>query len=121
MLTGFDHVQIAIPATASERCRKFYSGLLAIEEVPRPVELHSREGFWLSGAGVNIHFGVDPNFTPAKKAHLAFRVADLDGLASQLEAEGLPVNWDTTLPTIRRLFTEDPVGNRLELIQEADS
>ncbi|MBX2854615.1 MAG: glyoxalase [Rhodobacteraceae bacterium] len=119
MLTGFDHVQIAIPATSSELCRQFYAGLLALEEVPRPDELMSREGFWLNGPGVNIHFGVDPNFTPAKKAHLAFRVADLDGLAVRLEAEGLPVNWDTVIPTVRRLFTEDPVGNRLELIQDA--
>jgi hypothetical protein len=41
--------------------------------------------------------------------------AELDPLAARLAASGAPVRWDDAL-TLRRFYTEDPWGNRLELL-----
>ena len=55
----------------------------------------------------------------ARKAHPGLRVSDLDDLAQRLAGAGYEPKWDTDLPDIRRFHVSDPVGNRLEIIQEA--
>jgi hypothetical protein len=81
--------------------------------------LRSRGGVWfaLDGGG-QLHVGVEEPFTPARKAHPAFRLTaeELDGLASRLETAGERVEWDDSLPGVRRFYTADPWGNRLELL-----
>jgi len=65
--------------------------------------------------------GVEEPFAPARKAHPAFRLpaAELDELAARLEAAGARVEWDDSLPAVRRFYTVDPWGNRLELLATA--
>lgn len=81
--------------------------------------MRSRGGVWfaLDGGG-QLHVGVEEPFTPARKAHPAFRLTaeELDGLASRLETAGERVEWDDSLPGVRRFYTADPWGNRLELL-----
>jgi predicted enzyme related to lactoylglutathione lyase len=61
--------------------------------------------------------GVEEPFAPAQKAHPAFRVDDLDALAATVEQAGHEVRWNDEVPGTRRFHTDDPFGNRLELIQ----
>ena len=58
---------------------------------------------------------------PARKAHPAFRLpaAELDELAKRLQAAGKQVEWDDSLPSVRRFYTADPWGNRLEVLAPA--
>ncbi len=65
-----------------------------------------------------LHIGVQEPFAPAMKAHPGLRVAPggLDALATRLTAAGFPVVWDDALADVRRFFTEDPWGNRIELV-----
>ena len=65
-----------------------------------------------------LHVGVAEPFSPARKAHPALSVAgaELDALASRLTAAGVEVIWDDALPDTRRFYSEDPWGNRIELI-----
>ena len=65
-----------------------------------------------------MHIGVEQDFRPARKAHPAFRLSNvgLDALAARLIMGGSPVRWDKELPEVRRFYTEDPWGNRLELL-----
>jgi predicted enzyme related to lactoylglutathione lyase len=90
-----------------------------LEELGKPEPLRSRGGVWfaLDGGG-QLHVGVEQPFAPARKAHPAFRLAaqDLDRLANRLEAQGERVEWDDSLPGVRRFHTTDPWGNRLELL-----
>lgn len=62
--------------------------------------------------------GVEEPFVPAHKAHPAFRLTaeGLDELAGRLEAADERVEWDHSLPGVRRFYTTDPWGNRLELL-----
>jgi len=64
--------------------------------------------------------GVEKDFAPQKKAHPAFCVRDLDGLAQRLAGAGYPVIWDDALPERRRFYTADPFGNRIEFIANGD-
>jgi hypothetical protein len=61
---------------------------------------------------------VEESFAPATKAHPALRVdpTTLDQIAERLAAAGAEVNWDDALPEVRRFFTSDPWGNRLEVL-----
>jgi hypothetical protein len=70
------------------------------------------------GDGGQLHVGVEEPFAPAQKAHPAFRLSaeELNGLAARLEAAGERVEWDDSLPGLRRFYIADPWGNRLELV-----
>jgi hypothetical protein len=37
-------------------------------------------------------------------------------LAERLTLAGAPVHWDAEIPGVARFFTEDPWGNRIELL-----
>lgn len=115
-MRGIDHVQLAIPAGAEECCRAFYVGLLGMGEVAKPPALAARGGLWVRSGVVELHLGVEADFRPARKAHPAIRVADIDALGSRLTAAGFDVTWDELVAGTRRLFTHDPLGNRLEFI-----
>jgi len=61
---------------------------------------------------------VNTGFAPATKAHPGLSVgeAELDALAARLSDAGAPVVWDDRHPGVRRFFTADPFGNRVELL-----
>jgi hypothetical protein len=92
--------------------------LLGLEELEKPEPLRSRGGAWFALGRGELHVGVEEPFAPARKAHPAVRVAstELDDLAERVGAAGAPVEWDDALPGVRRFYTADPWGNRLELL-----
>ena len=115
-------MQIAAPSGCEDEARRFFGGLLGLEELAKPEPLRPRGGVWFAlAAGRQLHVGVEEPFAPAGKAHPAFRLpaAELDELAARLEAAGARVEWDDSLPTVRRFYTADPWGNRLELLATA--
>ncbi|HEY5105323.1 MAG TPA: VOC family protein [Caulobacteraceae bacterium] len=117
ILQAIDHVQVAIPAGAEDAARAFYSGLLGLPEKAKPPELAKRGGCWFESAGVKVHLGVESPFTPAKKAHIAFRVDDVRALANRARAGGFEVIDDDHLPGHDRIYIHDPFGNRLEFLR----
>ncbi|WP_376771011.1 hypothetical protein [Microvirga soli] len=66
---------------------------------------------------MRIHLGIEEDFRPARKAHPAIAVADLDALARLLSEAGHEPTWDDSIPEVRRFYVQDPVGNRIELMQ----
>ena len=114
-----DHVQVAAPPGFEAEARRFFGELLGLEELEKPEALRARGGAWFAlGGGGELHVGVEEPFTAARKAHPAFRLpaAEVDELAKRLEAAGAQVEWDDSLPVVRRFYTADPWGNRLELL-----
>jgi hypothetical protein len=86
-------------------------------EVEKPPVLAARGGAWFRSGGAEIHCGVEADFHPTRKAHPGLLTADLDGLAAAGEAAGQPVEWDPNFPGHRRLYVNDPVGNRVEMLE----
>lgn len=118
-VVGLDHVQLAGPAGCEAEARRFFSGLLGLPEVEKPAPLRARGGVWFEAGAQQLHVGVEDPFEPARKAHPALRVAsgaDLDEIAGRLIGAGAPVVWDEALTDVRRFYTEDPWGNRVELL-----
>jgi catechol 2,3-dioxygenase-like lactoylglutathione lyase family enzyme len=114
-----DHVQLAAPPGCEPEARRFFGDLLGLKELEKPEPLRSRGGAWFAlGSGGQLHVGVEEPFAPARKAHPAFRLsaADLEELAKRLDVAGERVEWDDSLPGVRRFYTADPWGNRLELL-----
>lgn len=121
MILAIDHVQLAMPPQQEDRAREYYRDLLGLQEVPKPEALAPRGGCWFQSGRVAVHLGVQEDFVPAKKAHPAFIVSDLDALKERLESAGYEVIVDTSVPGVKRFHTADPFGNRLEFIQEGQS
>jgi catechol 2,3-dioxygenase-like lactoylglutathione lyase family enzyme len=118
---SLDHVQVAAPPGCEMQARQFYGELLGLSELAKPTALEGRGGVWFALGAGQLHVGVEREFTPARKAHPAFRVTPqaLDELARRLDAAGVRVDWDHELPKVRRFFTQDPWGNRIELLAPA--
>ncbi|MGB8179608.1 MAG: VOC family protein [Acidimicrobiales bacterium] len=111
-----EHVQLAIPAGEEGRCDDFYVGLLGFAMLEKPPALAARGGRWYQRDHAILHLGVDPHFVPATKAHPALVVDDYAALMSRLEGAGVTTRPDDTIPGRRRCHLDDPVGNRIELI-----
>ncbi len=111
------HVQLAMPAGEEDQARRFYGDLLGMMEVPKPENLARRGGCWFESGDAKVHLGVEEDFHPARKAHPAFVVDNLEELRSKLAAAGIfckneepPMGFDQT-------YVSDPFGNRIELMQ----
>jgi catechol 2,3-dioxygenase-like lactoylglutathione lyase family enzyme len=116
-IVGLHHVQLAAPAGSEDRLRWFYGDVLGLPEVAKPPVLAARGGVWFRSAHVELHLGVEEDFRPARKAHPGLLVAGLDELARRIEAHGVGVEWDDSLPGFRRCYVADPFGNRVELLE----
>jgi catechol 2,3-dioxygenase-like lactoylglutathione lyase family enzyme len=113
---AIDHVQLAMPPGREDDARKFYGGVLGMNEIPKPAELAKRGGVWFSTGGVQIHLGVETDFRPAKKAHPALQTLVFEEVKSRLAAHGIEVVEDHAIPGTRRFYIQDCFGNRLEII-----
>ena len=89
-----------------------------MHEVSKPPQL-SPSGCWFESEGVRVHLGVDPDFTPAQKAHPAFLVKDVSLLRDRLEAAGVATQDEAPIEGFVRFFAHDPFGNRIEFMQQA--
>ena len=112
------HVQLAIPPGSEPQCRRFYADVLGWRKLEKPEALKVRGGLWFAAGASELHLGVEADFRPARKAHPAFAVSDLDELAARLRAAGAPVEFDDAIPGLRRFYTADAVGNRIEFLEE---
>ena len=114
---GIDHIQLAMPPGQEDTARTFYSGLLNIPEVPKPPELAKRGGVWFENGFVKVHLGIDSDFHPARRAHPGLLVRNLRTLVRKLRESGVNVSEGEVLPGYDHVYTADPFGNRLELME----
>lgn len=118
-ILSIDHVQIAMPAGKEDKARTFYVEQLGFTEIPKPPDLAKRGGAWFQAGNVQIHLGVEAEFRPARKAHPAFIVDDLDLLITRIQRAGFET--DTSQPPLdgyKRAHIFDPFGNRIELMEK---
>lgn len=106
-----------MPPGKEAEARAFYQGVLGIPEVAKPANLAMRGGCWFERGTLKVHLGVEQAFRPARKAHPAFRVENLQTLKDLLLATGYSYKTDEPLEGYDRLYIDDPFGNRIELIE----
>jgi len=112
-----DHIQLAAPIGSENEARLFFQGVLSLQEIVKPVELQKNGGVWFSNDQIHIHVGIEEKFVPAKKAHPAFEVADIESFASHIRQKGISIQMDDKLPGAKRFYVNDPFGNRLEFLE----
>lgn len=106
-----------MPRGGEPAARDFYVDVLGMIEIPKPPALAARGGLWLRAGTLELHLGVEDDFRPQGKAHPGILVDRLDELAERLGASGVAVEWDDLFPGMRRFYTSDVNGNRLEFLQ----
>ena len=120
------HVQVACPPGGEDGARRFYAEGLGMTEVDKPPELVARGGCWFRAyddageVGAELHVGVEDPFAPARKAHPAFVVGELDVVADRLRGLGFEVDdaQRHTFPGHARFHTFDAHGNRVEVLAQ---
>ncbi len=126
-MIALHHVQVACPEGGEEAARTFYVHGLGLAEVDKPAGLRGRGGVWFraydgqGGVVAELHVGVEEPFAPARKAHPAFVVDDLDEAAERLRSLGFVADERErdSFPGYVRFHTFDPHGNRVEVLQPA--
>lgn len=114
---GIDHVQVAAPPNQEDTAREFYSNKLGFCELQKPENLAKRGGVWFQVGNHQLHIGVENDFTPAKKAHPAFEVKNINNLKARLIDKNVDVIKDDNLEGAERFYLNDPFGNRLEFLE----
>lgn len=118
---GLDHVQVAAPRRAGveDEARRFYGDVLGLREMEKPDVLKPKGGVWFSLGVGELHVGIEEPFSPARKAHPAFRVQGVRELRQRLEELGHRTSDAEEIPGVSRFYVDDPFGNRLELMERA--
>lgn len=83
VFSRLDHVQLAIPRGGETGLENSTLKFLDSRK-SQPEELAKRGGAWFRSGDVTLHVGVDERFTPATKAHPAFRCVDYPALLDRL-------------------------------------
>jgi catechol 2,3-dioxygenase-like lactoylglutathione lyase family enzyme len=123
------HVQVACPPGGEDAVRRFYADGLGLTEVEKPAGLRGRGGAWFraydarGAVSAELHVGVEDPFVPARKAHPAFVVDDLEAVGKSLTAVGGDVDRSErdTFAGYLRFHVRDPHGNRVEVLQRLDN
>ena len=110
-----------MPGGGEEQARAFYGALLGLIEIDKPAGLADRGGCWFALGDRALHLGVEADFRPARKAHVAFATDQLDAVRRRLMEAVCAIRPDAPLAGRSRFFTDDPFGNRLEFIAREPS
>ncbi|MCR2822702.1 VOC family protein [Lederbergia panacisoli] len=114
---AIDHIQLAAPKGCEEEARRFFNGILGFEEIEKPDTLKKNGGVWFAYGNIQIHVGIEEPFSPAKKAHPAFEVENIEGLKQHLLENNVKIIEDNNLPGANRFYVSDPFGNRIEVLE----
>ena len=114
------HVSFAVAEL--ERARRFYEGVLGLEQIERP-DLGAVRGVWYRAGNTEVHLivtpeGADVGSAPTRISpvanHVAFRIEDYKRVRDELVTRGLePLE---TSPERGQMWIRDPDGNVIELI-----
>ena len=118
--------RLAMPRGREAQARAFYAGLLGMTELPKPAALAPRGGCWFASGSAVLHLGVEEPFSPARKAHPALLVEELDALEAALTAAGracvradgeFPASGGSTpaTPSATGWSSSRPTSNRRQL------
>jgi len=122
------HVSITVTDVA--KAREFYTGLLGLQEIPRPA--FDFPGIWYSlGGELQLHIilndqlvrpAVEREKIVARYPHFALWTDDADETARKVEQTGLACRDVVSGPTgLRQIFVKDPDGNMVEFLGPSKS
>jgi len=117
MFKAIDHIQLAAPKGSEEQARYYFVEILGFQEEEKPELLKKNGGVWFSYGKIQVHIGIEDPFYPAQKAHPAFEVENMEKLKLRLRQFGKEYKEDCKVPGAKRIYVNDPFGNRLEMLE----
>jgi catechol 2,3-dioxygenase-like lactoylglutathione lyase family enzyme len=114
---------MSFPVSDLSASKKFYQGILGLQEIPRP-DIFGVPGTWLSAGCCEVHLieldaSHDIGTTPKKifpgARHAAFEIEDYEQALAYLKESGLEV-FETN-PQVGQMWVADPDGHVIELIK----
>jgi catechol 2,3-dioxygenase-like lactoylglutathione lyase family enzyme len=119
-----DHVSFRVTAQDAQDCASFYE-LLGFERVEPPAGLGQRS-IWLTRDGSSIHLmfaqaggiAVEQSDQPGG-GHFAIVVERYEAVIGALITSGVPAEERTAYWGSPRCYTQDPAGNKVELMASA--
>jgi catechol 2,3-dioxygenase-like lactoylglutathione lyase family enzyme len=118
MILGLDHFQITVPKESQQKAKYFYCELLGLKEIEKPENRKNNGGFWLQAGELEVHVGLEDGIEREKtKAHVAYRVSDLNLWRQKMIGHGFEIKESPPFPKARAFEFRDPFGNRVEIIE----
>jgi hypothetical protein len=118
-IVRLQHVSVPRPPgpEAHRLAVDFYSGLLGLEEIPKPRTFTDIDVSWFKIGDCEIHvFAAEPGAgTVHPGSHFCLVVEDLAATRSALEAAGYTTHDTEPIPNRPRFNTRDTFGNMIEL------
>lgn len=116
-ILALHHVALTVPTERLEEARRFYSGLLGLQERDRPEGELGRPGIWYQLGESELHIQCRDGAQPeGSDRHPALVVDDLAGLKERLAAAGVELAEAQPLADRERFFCRDPFGHRIEFM-----
>ena len=106
-----------MPRELEADAKRFYGEILGLVELDKPDALKSRGGAWYRLGDAQFHLAIEAEADGnASRRHVCFRVADLAGIRARVAGAGCPIAEEQPQADgLKRFFTRDPAGNRVEL------
>jgi len=124
-IVGYHHVNQNIGREHIEGVRRFYRDVLGLEEISSAQQDPSGQRLmWFALGNGQLHLNMAGKTDPPSSRHFAVLVRDFDGLIRHLDANGVRMEecepgrfWGLRPNGLKYAFCYDPVGNRIELME----
>jgi catechol 2,3-dioxygenase-like lactoylglutathione lyase family enzyme len=114
------HVNIVVRPGETDAVVGFYTDVLGLRPVDKPVEGTSPGGAWFDISDSHqLHISERADAVMHDDMHFGLVVDDFDATLVRLEAAGAPWQPQADLFGGRRGSTRDPLGHRIELLEAA--
>jgi catechol 2,3-dioxygenase-like lactoylglutathione lyase family enzyme len=114
------HVNIVVRPGQTAELVGFYTDVLGLRRVDKPVEGTSPGGAWFDINDSNqLHISERDDAVMHDDMHFGLVADDFDAMLARLEVAGASWQPQADLFGGRRGSTRDPLGNRIELLESA--
>lgn len=114
------HVNLVVKPGGAELVTGFYSEVLGLTPTAKPAEGTSAGGAWFDiDERTQMHISERADAVTHDDMHFALVVDDFDAVLARLAAAGAEWREQPDLFGGRRGSTRDPLGNRVELLEQA--
>jgi catechol 2,3-dioxygenase-like lactoylglutathione lyase family enzyme len=111
-----DHIMLCIPEGQENAARTFYGNVLGLKELTDLGYPLPHGAIWYQIGDVQLHIRAE-NGNERSQRHPAFEITNLEEARQILEANGIAVKYESTIPDRNRFSFRDPFGNRIEFLQ----
>ena len=113
------HVNVVVPPGRTDDVVPFYAEVLGLRRVDKPTHGVDQSGAWFDVDDASQVHVSERSGDVHPQSHFGLVVDDFDGVMQRLREYGATWEDQADLFGGRRGFTQDPAGNRIELLERA--